>query len=735
MNKNRITALLLSIVMLLGVMPSNVFAEDGLEMEPAKSPVAVANAAEPEKSDTDADANNAVHGYVGLTQGVNIDQDMSAVTGDQFTPKAGIDVYFQWYEGLNGPNQYTSPVYKATSGSDGQFHMAVNPYIAPDGKLIKFDADTTISAGNERYKFWVDEKTIPEGYALQYITGEGVVFPDKGLPITQGGSGSNVARNIHGNWKVLLRELPKADMHKKEKNTSIQQSGGFIFGKVSWDYESRIGGITYHDVANHTVPAPDVTIRASYLSDYAMKKIYSNDTAIYMGVSKPEDIRGSGWTVGQENKLQEWIRNQAIAEPDNWIAETVTAKTNAKGEYILQFNGIWGKYKNADAALKTYKYKVGDYVSPGNRWTQEQVDRLGSVAADAADGDFVLTTAAANKAKHINYDWLFVSADDTDHLRVMTPYSKNQYMSMNSAWGIHAGWSGNDFGVGVDLAPRAKLKADFAMAPVSIDFNITNYDSGVNTAIPGDVAETLTEGLPYSHTSDSYRIVWYDENGKVVKTGIAQKPDETGKLNSEPFDTSSVKETTNYTAKLYRLDSKGNNKDLLGQDSFSVQISKIIVSAYDDVKIPNPAYGKKGMEGAKFYSDNLPKGLSINENTGEITGKASQPGKHIVTIKTIVPDKDLGDIEGTKDYTALVTDSPLAKGEVGKAYSQKVVPEPKEGYIYKNMTVAFAEEAIAGLSIEGDTISGTPTTKVEATEEDPNVEVTYNIYKLNDKGE
>lgn len=356
-NANRVAAYALSGVMLASMIPYNVFAspaettkalstvaasDQTLRLSPAGQPATgVREAAPPEESDTDKDANNAVHGYVGLVQGVNIDQDMSKVTGEQFTPKAGIVVYFQWYEGLNGPNQYTSPVYKATSGSDGQFHMAVKPYIAPDGKLIKFDADTTVSAGNERYRFWVDEKTIPDGYALQYITGEGVVFPDQGLPITQGGAGSNTVRNIHGNWKVLLRELPKADMHKTAKGTPIQQDGGYIFGKVSWDYDSDVGGIQYNAVANHTTPAPDVTVRASYLSDYAMKKIYSQETAVLMGVSKPEDIRGAGWNVNQENKLQDWIRQEATKDPDKWIAETVTAKTNAKGEYILQFNGIW----------------------------------------------------------------------------------------------------------------------------------------------------------------------------------------------------------------------------------------------------------------------------------------------------------------------------------------------------------------------------------------------------------
>jgi len=34
----------------------------------------------------------------------------------------------------------------------------VKSYIGQDGKLVKFDADTTVSAGNESYKMWVDEK-------------------------------------------------------------------------------------------------------------------------------------------------------------------------------------------------------------------------------------------------------------------------------------------------------------------------------------------------------------------------------------------------------------------------------------------------------------------------------------------------------------------------------------------------------------------------------------------------
>lgn len=213
-NTNRLAAYALSGVMLASVVPYNVFANEDKVVEAANQTIELKNdqpvnapengktgvreAAPPEESDVAADANNAVHAYVGVVNGLNIDANLSKASDNQFKPIEGIKAYFQWFETW-GKKQYSSPVYTATSGADGQLHMGIKPYLAEDGSLIKFDADTTVSAGYERYRFWIDESTIPEGYQLQYVTGEQVVFPDQSLPITQGGSGSNTARNIHGN--------------------------------------------------------------------------------------------------------------------------------------------------------------------------------------------------------------------------------------------------------------------------------------------------------------------------------------------------------------------------------------------------------------------------------------------------------------------------------------------------------------------------------------------------------
>ena len=742
-NTNRVAAYALSGVMLASVIPYNVFADvektqnainhvaaasgSDLGIAPKKDQVAVRDAAAPEDTSTSADAKNAVHGFVGVLVGGDINADLAAETGQRFKPIEGVRVYFQWYE---KKGNRTSPTYSAVSGADGQFHMGIKPYIGRDGKLVKFDADTTVSAGDESYKMWVDESTIPEGYQLQYSTGEGVEFTDRKVA----GGDYQLGPNRLVNYRVLLMEKQdEAKMHKGATPTTpqISKTGqGAVWGKVSWDYESA-GGIQWGIVSTPTSPAEGVTVTASYLSDYALKQIYSANTAKMLGLSKPSDIRGSGWTFKLETQLQEWIAEQVAADKDKWIAETVSAKTNAEGDYLIQFKGTWGPHRNTSAVAEYERVAGKYYAGDAHKWSAEEANRLGTVAENAKDGSF-LTGALDWNEKHVNSDWLFISTKDTDDVVKRTPWNYNWYTGSDNGWGIHGGWAQVAFGVSTVQAANS-TRADFNLAPAEIKFNITNFDTQANTAIPGDVARTKTAGLPYKNTSDSFKIVWYDQDGKIVKEEDTQKPTSTGALAEATFDTKGITETKTFVAKLYRVDSKGNPKQLLAQDAFTVKVGKIVVSAYDDVNIANPAANDESMKGATYSAEGLPEGLTIDKKTGTISGNAKVPGKYTVTVTTSILDEDSGEtMEGTSNYTALVTDSPLEHGEVGLEYNKTVKPAEVEGYVFKDVSAKFIDgKEIDGLTITGDQISGTPTAEVAATEDAPNVEVTYDIYKLN----
>ena len=728
----QLLALVLALIMLLGSMPVNVFAAYNLEMAPAKGPVGVKDAAPPEDTSTSADAKNAVHGFVGVLVHGDVNADLKATTGQGFKPIEGVKVYFQWFERTGNR---TSPTYYATSGADGQFHIKMKPYIGEDGKLVKFDADNTILAGFESYKMWVDESTIPEGYQLQYSTGEGVEFTDRRVA----GGGYQLGPNRLVNYRVLL--MPKQDeekMHKEATPTGPQIFGtkpgqGAVYGKVSWDYESA-GGVQWGMVSTPTSPADGITVTASYLSDYALKKIFSADTANLLGVSKPSDIRGSGWTTRNEEQLQNWIAEQVEADKENWIAESVSAVTNAEGDYKIQFKGTWGPYRNTHKVAEYTRVAGRYYAGDAHRWTEEEVNRLGTVAENAEDGGF-LTGALDWNEKHINSNWLYISIKDTDNVVKRTPWNYNWYTGSTTAeakWGIHGGWAQTAFGVSTEQAANSS-RADFNLAPAEIKFNITNFDTQLNTATPGDVATTNTQGLPYKSASDSFKIVWYDQDGNKIKEEPTQKPTSTGALAEATYDTKDVTETKTFIAKLHYVKPGGGLGQVLAQDAFTVKVNDKIGSRYEDVEFTN---GKT--EGATYAATGLPNGLTIDEATGKVTGKPTESGKFTVTTTISVPADDAEaeaiSVEKIDEY--IITDSPLKDGNVNSAYSETVKPTEVEGYVFKNVSAKFIDgKEIDGLTITGDQISGTPTAKVEATEEDPNVQVTYDIYKLNDKGE
>lgn len=111
--------------MVVTLLPLNVFAQ-----EPGST--ATRNASEPEESDVGNDARDAVHAFVGVQTGGDLNLPLADATGQQFKPIEGVRGYFQWFE----KGGYVSPVYTAVSDANGRLNIGLKPYIAADGKLI-----------------------------------------------------------------------------------------------------------------------------------------------------------------------------------------------------------------------------------------------------------------------------------------------------------------------------------------------------------------------------------------------------------------------------------------------------------------------------------------------------------------------------------------------------------------------------------------------------------------------
>lgn len=130
-----------------------------------------------------------------------------------------------------------------------------------------------------------------------------------------------------------------------QENKVKAGSNGTVSGRVFWNNTINFGAQTLGATTTYNgndEPARNVEVTASYLSDYALQQIYSAGKT-YMG----KNIRGTGWTLNDEAKLQEWIQEQIKAEgTDKWIAETVSTKTDSDGNYTIQFNGTYGNAYN-----------------------------------------------------------------------------------------------------------------------------------------------------------------------------------------------------------------------------------------------------------------------------------------------------------------------------------------------------------------------------------------------------
>ena len=678
----------------------------------------------------------------------------------------GATVYAQWFEkpdksATGGEPNVASPIYKTTVNEDGTFAINMRPYLDPTGQYREFWAQYAFTAGmrGQRVKIWVDgydrnEFRAARGYGER-------VMPDGTVIDTTGGVYWNTPTGyVSSAHQLFVRKSKPEEMLGSEsgwREVSEQEkkmpwsNGGAITGKAYWNLNQGLGKQAQKDLAGSRGDrkVKGLKVVGAYLSDKAVNAITKYAEENRGSEFQDHTLRGAGWDIQDETKLQAWIRDQIKQNPD-WIAEKVTTTTDGNGEYRLQFKGTYGILPN----------------KPG--YVPEEL--AGTVAKDAADGTFTANTAYLYAdAKHVNWDWMYVEAPDLpEGTSNMGAWRGNVWQGLTSTnWGVSnlaTSEPADQFDMrgmqAVLRTPNYNISSwDMVLFPNRINFEVAKYDSKTKFARKGDSTFAQTASLPAADMNALYEVEWTDSNGKVLQ--VCKGADSSGKLlpsgegngltassagtlpNCPVSVPEDLKEKTIYTATLYGLDENGARIPL-GSDSFTavVGIAAEVGPKYEETPArigeetsskpatfvdletgePIPADDKR-LEGATFevVEDAIPEGWAVvvDPKTGVVTVTTGPNGRDGHALKP----GDIEEIPVRVKYSDGTTNGAIApvriageRDEVEPAYDeQRVVPgtpasaEPK--FFAQQLDGTVTEAAVErpeGVSFKKDPDFETP---------------------------
>ena len=548
-------------------------------------------------------------------------------------PMQGVRVYAQWME----KDGSVSPIYTTTTNASGEYAIKMKDFTTETGKTYTFDADPNLPQG-EKWRIWADN---PDKDHLTQLSNyyNGSWGPRDYAYDTEIGDGVGPDRLDHVNIRYGLK--PENEVMHNLKNVEENVPAfklGMVRGDVHWELVKAAGAQgwssgaafpKYYFDKGIDAAAEDVTVYASYLSDYALEKIYAEPTSTFGSSAKT--VRGAGWTIDNEARLQDWIRVQMAKEgQDKWIAETASAKVGGDGLFNIQFKGTYGATWNNPGTMPLIKANIDKVNNAYHKIAESpSIDRWSTSAGDAA-------MLGGNISKHINRDWLFVSTDMKPGVAFGTPWMTNGYMGLGQYNGLLATWQNNfnwNEADGIILA----------VYPDYVNFRVTDGKGILNSGVPGDIAETETSGLPNQFAGGvKYQIEWTDTStGKVVATGPVVAANADGTIPSFPLKTAGLglTKTTDFTATLYPVNAEtGTRGTSFGVDTYTVIVGSRPV--YDDVSVKAGSTGTSDVKGfdltttdeqERIPADQLDPKLAANEPFS-IPGTYTAPEGYKVSI-------------------------------------------------------------------------------------------------------
>ncbi len=765
-----VAAAALSLALVAPLAQPTAFAQDNPQAAPTSAPTSAPAPAPAADQGKNKQVPNAIftkggwrdfYGYHGWAY-INKDGRHDDLSSNN-EPLKGNVIYLQ-YVTKNGE---VSPTFYTTTDSEGRFSFDLSEKVTNGVDAPPF----WLAAGGVRVRVW-GENPDPSKYSVvaagDFNSGRYTSITDRvqeSWNFTAGPAGSRIT-----NGRFVLEEKPNhvGWLAKPEKDwtraldgeTGEPTADGQFpyygdFGAIKsiahpnesmvwWETGESAGtlpGYYKYQPARGDRAAGGIEIVASYLNDEVARQIdaWKNENP--------------GYTVEQERANQERIIKAYQDEhgEGSHIAETVVAPTSADGMIYLPFKGTLG-YSRDKANLG-----VNNVVSEED-W--------GKVADDYQNQWVnVFTGASLYDVRHINTDYMYIYPNIEGRDVKNSAFVANMFMNYRDQGAIAAGANMNGL--------------QFPLMTAQPTFDIPEYNSYDNKGRPGSKVTTKTAGLL---PNTEYAIRWYatvpDGTQTEIKDAMCKiKSDDKGALESCNFQApEDLKETTVYTAALVSVDpASGKPSDRWEiADSFTAVVPESLPLGSVGTEFPNndvtplfkdlPDNMKKGTE-PTYSAKDLPAGLKIDPKTGKITGKPTTPGttEVIVTreIEVMVeqdvpvldddgnpvyenPDEQDPDkrIEKTEKKPVAqkrkeqvvtkitVTDTKLADGVVGEPYKQDVKPEGfdklPQGFELKKDSIKV-ERLPEGLEFKGGKITGTPKKTVDASEEKPNVSVTYTL--------
>ena len=573
----------------------------------------------------------------------------------------GVKVYAQWYEGEN--TQHSSPVYYTESDENGNFTLKMAPYVDANGVTREFRADASVGIpgggdrsrdeNREKIRVWTElPEDLTDKYRLVHQPAASI-FPGIGAnttPTTQG-DGPWGGNKISG-MSIQYVQKDKLPQHLPEnqwvESTGTGGNGGTYAGQAFWNLDVLQGGKTHNDVNSFDskdIPAAGLKVVGSYLTDEAVTKIEEYGKNNFAG----KTLRGSDWTPADEQGLQKWINEQVVAEPEAWIAETVTTTTGVDGRFQLRWKGIYGNNHTG----------TGGGINPSK-------EKLHTLAGSHDEGSWENGNLGS---KHVNMFWSYVSILGKDgrplpdNVGVLYPWSLGQ-------------WAGPGFGADLGSGNYAQLFGgqgsligvtndsytgwNIALVPQALKFDVVDKNTSDNWATIGDTVQTDTSGLPLAENV-KYYVEWFDKDGNSVKKCAPVPADAATRIPSCALPVPADAQTGDtFTARLKATTGEPADGDLvLAMDAFAVTRAYV---DYDEVEakqgveatsapeFDNPATAdavEAKPENAVFELGALPEGVTadqvkVDPATGVVTftSTAEQEGKSFA-FPVVMRDEDL----------------------------------------------------------------------------------------------